>query len=447
MKRLTHRSILLLLPVLMALSVAYGSVAAAPLLPRSTESVLAAGIDTEATPYLALGFEERESGLRAENAPTFSGAAANQHVQALSSGIGSRPAGAPVQSQTHQYLVAQFQAMGYQTELQTFPISSYQDRGSSVTFTGGAQSVTVNTLQYSTGGVADAALVDAGLGSPDEFEAAGAAGKVVIVNRGESRFVDKVNAAAAAGAVAVIIANNQPGNFNGSLIGTSSIPAVSVSQSDGTTLRQLARSGGTVRVQVDASVEESTGSNVVATKPGGPQTLVIGGHIDSVSAGPGANDNASGTAVVLELARVMASRPTPYTLKFIGFDAEEIGLVGSNYYVSQLGETDRKSIVGMINLDMVGVGTDSRIGGTDGMVRIARAAAAQQGLAVGEMGEAGASDHASFTRVGIPGLFIYRSNDPNYHSPNDRAEYIDPANLQIAGQLALDVVAALERGE
>ena len=58
----------------------------------------------------------------------------------------------------------------------------------------------------------------------------------------------------------------------------------------------------------------------------------------------------------------------------------------------------------------------------------------------------GASDHASFARAGIPSLFIYRSNDPNYHSPNDRAEYVNPANLQIAGDLALDVITGLERG-
>jgi Zn-dependent M28 family amino/carboxypeptidase len=101
----------------------------------------------------------------------------------------------------------------------------------------------------------------------------------------------------------------------------------------------------------------------------------------------------------------------------------------------------------MINLDMVGVGTESKVGGSPPMVQLARAAAGRSGLQVSEMGEAGASDHASFTRAGVPALFIYRSNDPNYHSPNDRAEYIDPANLQIAGQLALDVVAALERGE
>jgi Zn-dependent M28 family amino/carboxypeptidase len=221
-----------------------------------------------------------------------------------------------------------------------------------------------------------------------------------------------------------------------------------VSQADGATLRQAARSGNaTVRVEVNATTEQSTGANVVATLSGGPQAIVIGGHIDSVAAGPGANDNASGTAVVLELARVMSTRPTPYTLKFIGFDAEEIGLVGSAHYVSQLPEAEKRSIAAMINLDMVGVGDSSRIGGSDSLVRLAQLAASRTGLSVGLLGEGGGSDHSSFIRAGIPGLFIHRTNDPNYHSPNDRAQYVDPANLEIAGQLALDVVAALERGE
>jgi len=384
----------------------------------------------------------------AENVPVFSGASALTHVDALSAGIGSRVAGSPVQSQTHQYLMARFQERGYQAELQPFTITAYQDRGSSVVLSGAlGQTIETNTLQYSAGATVEAPLVEAGLGKPDDFEVEDARGKVALVTRGDTRFADKVQAATSAGAVGVIIVNNQPGNFNGSLLAMSSIPVVSVSQADGATLRQAARSGATLRVEVNASNEQSTGHNVIATRPGGPQTLVIAGHIDSVAAGPGANDNASGTAVVLELARVMAARETPFTLKFIGFDAEEIGLVGSNYYVSQLSEAEKRSTVGMINLDMVGVGDASRVGGSEALVRLAQASAARSGLHLGLLGDSGGSDHASFMRAGIPGLFIHRTNDPNYHSPNDKVQYVDPANLQIAGQLALDVVAALERGE
>jgi aminopeptidase YwaD len=429
----------LLLTLLTTLSLACGPVA--NLAPAIAGASLA-GTATDRVP-------EALTDRWAENAPNFSGASANQHVNALSVVIGSRVAGAPTQAQTHQYLSSQFQSLGYQTTLQPFPIVAYQDRGSSVVLSGGvAPSISANTLQYSVGRAVEAPLAEAGLGKADDFEVANAAGKVAVVTRGETRFADKVEAATRAGAAGVIVVNNQPGNFNGSLISASSIPAVSVSQEDGGVLRRAAREGtGTVRIEVNASTEQSAGANVVATRPGGPRTLVIGGHIDSVAAGPGANDNASGTAVVLELARVMAARPTPYTLTFVGFDAEEIGLVGSNYYVSQLSEAERRSIVAMFNLDMVGVGDASRVGGTDSLVKLAQAEASRTGLTLGLLGDGGGSDHASFIRAGIPGLFIHRTNDPNYHSPNDKAQYIDPANLQIAGSLVLDVVGALERSE
>ena len=427
-----------LLALLTTMSLVWGSGGAAAAPERAAAAALVRSV-ADASPRLS---------AEAESAPTFSGSAANQHVDALSVGIGSRVAGSPVQTRTHDYISARFSGMGYQVQTQPFTINAYQDRGSSVVLAGDApRPLATNTMQYSTGGVVEAALVEAGLGRDEDFSAVDVRGSVALVTRGETRFADKVEAAARAGAVAIIVVNNQPGNVSGSLVGLSAIPAVSVAQEDGPTLQATAASSGRVHVAVDASAEQSTGSNVVATLPGGPRTLVIGAHIDSVAAGPGANDNGSGTATMLEIARVMATAPTPYTLTFVGFDAEEIGLIGSTHYVGQLSETERRSIRAMINLDMVGVGTESRVGGTDAMIRLAQSVGTRSGLSLASMGESGASDHAPFMRAGIPALFVYRSNDPNYHSPNDKAEFIDPANLQLAGQLVLDVIAALERGE
>jgi aminopeptidase YwaD len=436
-----QRVSLLLFALLTTVSLAWGSggAVAAPERAALAAPIALVRSVADASPHLS---------AEAENSPTFSGSSANQHVDALSVGIGSRVAGSPIQTRTHDYLSARFAEMGYQVQTQPFAINAYQDRGSSVALAGDVpRPVAANTMQYSTGGTAEGVLIEAGLGRDEDFKAVDVRGSVALVTRGETRFVDKVEAATRAGAAAIIIVNNAPGNVNGSLIGMSAIPAVSVSQEDGITLQQAAAAGGRVRVEVDASAEQSTGSNVVATRPGGPQTLVIGAHIDSVAAGPGANDNGSGTATMLEVARVMATASTPYTLVFVGFDAEEIGLLGSAHYVGQLSEGERQSIRAMINLDMVGVGTESRVGGTDTLIRLAQSVGTRSGLPLASMGESGASDHASFMRAGIPALFIYRSNDPNYHSPNDKAELIDPANLQLAGQLVLDVVAALERGE
>ncbi len=96
--------------------------------------------------------------------------------------------------------------------------------------------------------------------------------------------------------------------------------------------------------------EPVTGMNIIATKPGDPAygTLYVGAHYDTVArvtgsplGGPGANDNASGTATVLEAARVLASEPLSLTVQFIAFGAEEDGLVGSYHFVDQLLPTDK----------------------------------------------------------------------------------------------------------
>jgi aminopeptidase YwaD len=184
---------------------------------------------------------------------------------------------------------------------------------------------------------------------------------------------------------------------------------------------------------------------VVATRAGTqPCAIVVGGHYDSVPAGPGANDNASGTATVIELARVMATRPHPCTLHFIAFGAEEIGLRGSQQFVQALPETDRRAMRAMLNLDMVGVGTEWHIAGDDALVAHARAVAEALGVEARFASAAGASsDHESFARADIPVLFVHRTPDPNYHSPRDLAEYVEPAALGVAGQLTLGVLERL----
>jgi len=98
--------------------------------------------------------------------------------------------------------------------------------------------------------------------------------------------------------------------------------------------------------------------NVVAVKPatsraGGqaPPLVIVGAHYDCVSAGKGADDNASGVGVMLELAERLAKTDLPYDLAFIAFGAEEAGLEGSNYYVKQMSKADRERAIAMINFD------------------------------------------------------------------------------------------------
>jgi aminopeptidase YwaD len=386
----------------------------------------------------------------AEPAGAFSGTLAKQHVEALASQIGSRPAGSASYDAAIQYVSEQLRGWGYEPRVQEFPLRVYDDRGSRVALVSPeARVIDAATMQLSPAGEAEAPVVDVGLGRPEDVPPAEVQGKIALIRRGVIPFRAKVANAATAGAVAVIIYNQAPGRIQGSLGEPGPIPTVGISGEEGEALvRRIADGPVVLRVAVDASIQEASGFNVVATRPGaatGAGAVVIGGHLDSVPAGPGANDNASGTAVVLELARVLSTRPYPYTLKFVAFGAEELGLFGSRHFVEQLSADERRSIVAMINLDMVGVGEAWRFGGSDGLVQRAEQAAAALGAPYAKLGGpvAGASDHASFLGAGIPAVFVHRVTDPNYHTAGDRPEYVDSVALGQAGGMVLRLLEEL----
>lgn len=377
-----------------------------------------------------------------------SGDQARQDVDRLAGEIGSRVAGGPEQLRAADYLTRQLEAVGLATERQQFTFPAFTDRGSTLEVTGPRQlSPRTSTLYYSAGGEVEAELVDVGLARSGDFEPVAVRGKIALARRGEVRFGEKVETLAAAGARAVIIANNTSGLFAGSLGTGASLPAVAISADDGDALLGLIQAGRTTaRIRVDADVQERAGYNVVGTKSGGPRTVVIGGHYDSVSAGPGANDNASGIATMLEVARVVAGRQYPFTIRFVGFDAEEIGLLGSRHYVGLLNEGQKRAVRAMINLDMVGVGDNLAFAGDSGLVDHAVDRAAAAGIGAGRLGGGGSSsDHASFQAAGIPTLFIHRREDPRYHTAGDQPEYVLPENLAVAGELVLEILDKLAK--
>jgi aminopeptidase YwaD len=202
----------------------------------------------------------------------------------------------------------------------------------------------------------------------------------------------------------------------------------------------------TARLAIETGSVSFASENVVGTLAGASSgVVVLGGHLDSVPEGPGANDNASGSAVSLELARMLASNPPGYTVRIILFGAEEDGLEGSFYYVSQLSARERSEIIAMVNLDMVGVGTRLSLFGTARLRQMASEAATGRGLSARSVGEGGGgSDHAPFQRAGIPALFFYWGDDPNYHLPTDLPQYVQPALLEHTGALALALLDRLK---
>jgi aminopeptidase YwaD len=383
----------------------------------------------------------------------FSGVAAKQQVDALAVQIGSRPAGSAAYDQAVQYAAAQLRQWGYQPTLQSFPVQVYDDRGSQVEVrsdsTGTSTQIPADTLTYSVAGQVEAPMVAVGLGEPADFAGVDTRGKVALIERGQLRFSEKVANAAAAGAVGAIVYNDSDGRVQGSLAGPEAVPAATISGESGRQLLDMLAAGPLrARLVVDASSDLRSGTNVVAELPASRSdagVVIFGAHLDSVPAGPGANDNGSGSAVVLELAHDLSLRSATdrrFTVRFALWGAEELGLYGSRYYVQNLSDAERHAIQADVNLDMVGVGTAWRFGGSEDLVQLALGAAGDVGQRALPLRGAlnGASDHASFIDAGIPAVFLYRVEDPNYHTAGDVADLVDPDALTQAGTIALKIL-------
>jgi len=108
-------------------------------------------------------------------------------------------------------------------------------------------------------------------------------------------------------------------------------------------------------------------ANVSAVKQGeSEQVIVVGAHYDSSDEGLGADDNASGVGVLLELAEELADVPTPYTIHFVAFGAEEAGLLGSQAHVLKLDADEIANTIGMVNLDSIIAGDITYVYGNEG---------------------------------------------------------------------------------
>ncbi|MCC3652363.1 M28 family metallopeptidase [Streptomyces sp. S07_1.15] len=176
---------------------------------------------------------------------------------------------------------------------------------------------------------------------------------------------------------------------------------------------KLDAAGYTTTVQQFTS-NGSTGYNLIADWPGGDtgNVLMAGAHLDSVSSGPGMNDNGSGSAAVLETALAVAReghQPDRH-LRFGWWGAEELGLVGSNYYVRNLTSTQRSAIGGYLNFDMIASPNPGYFVYDDdpAIEKVFKDFFAAKGVPTEIETEGdGRSDHASFKNYGIPvgGLF------------------------------------------
>ena len=224
--------------------------------------------------------------------------------------------------------------------------------------------------------------------------------------------------------------------------------------------------------------EQRTTHNIIAVVPGKDKRLkheyiVVGSHYDHLGMGgegsgsrrpdtlgvhPGADDNASGDAVVLELARHFKKARPARSIIFAFFGAEEQGLVGSKQFLDWMKHDDSrrinlpqdiKGIVAMVNLDMVGRMRDkamsvSGTGTSSSFKAMVEDVAEQNGLHVTCIPDGyGPSDHASFVAVDIPVLFLTTGGHMEYHTPADVPSTLNYDGMQQTLEFSKELVTRL----
>ncbi|KAI1196796.1 peptidase family M28 [Nemania serpens] len=295
-------------------------------------------------------------------------------------------------------------------------------------------------------------------------------GKIVLIDRFQcpvgGTLAGRIRPAAASGASAVIIYNNVVTNVTAGTLSAPSVdfvPAGFINQADGIALKARLQAGEKIKAyfQQDQIVEQRTTQNVfLESKDGDPDNvIVLGAHLDSVQAGPGINDDASGSALLLELSKAVLKYKTKTKVRFAWWGAEENGLVGSKYYCSNLKVPEVNQILAYLNFDMVSkgyFGVGDTDGSSHGSVGPAGSEVIEQiyvdyytskGLQVTPAVLTNGSDYNSFWNLNKPFGFINTgtapAQDPCYHQACDTINNPNPETLTINARAAANAIAIL----
>ncbi|WCB92246.1 Aminopeptidase [Baekduia alba] len=415
--------------------------------------------------------KSEKAATKLANAVTVSGIL--RHERALANiaerNGGTRVSGSAGFDKSRDYVVGQLQNAGWTVNVQPFEFPYFQELApTTLERTAPDQHPYADdefaTMEYSGSGdvTANVQAVDLTLPPADEPSSTSGceasdfagftAGDIALVQRGTCTFGEKVANATAAGASAVLIFNEgQPGRqetLSGTLGGPATIPVVGLSFAGGNELATLL-AGGDVTIHVTTSTlsETRTTYNTIADAPGGraDHTVVVGSHLDSVAAGPGINDDGSGSSQDLEIALQYqkAIKNPKNHLRFLFFGAEEEGLLGSAHYVDSLDQASRDQIMAMVDLDMMaspnyarfvydGDGSDNPgeegPTGSDIIESLFTGYWAGRGLVSETTPFDGRSDYVAFTDVGIPAGGIFAGAE-GIKTPEQAAKYGGTAGI------------------
>jgi aminopeptidase YwaD len=202
-------------------------------------------------------------------------------------------------------------------------------------------------------------------------------------------------------------------------------------------------------------VDNGRSRNVNAIWPGAvTHPFVIGAHMDTVAGSPGANDNASGTAVMLEIARDVAGTAKAKLLRFVAFGSEEYGPdgrhhVGSHKFVRRQKQKGRRELPGMVSIDMIAQGRPLIVAtagiGPPIVARTVHKKMDRAGFNVVRQTTCDCSDNGPFERAGIPAAFLWSGSEPNHHEPTDTVANMSKRDFRRTGRAVHAFVEELNK--
>jgi len=248
-------------------------------------------------------------------------------VEHLSEAVGPRPPGSAAERRAAEWIGGQFASMGYAPEIERFACPAHGADGASLTGLG--EPVDVHPTQHTPTGAVTGPLRWLG-GGEDHLvgDPAGGVGLLLPVAglQERHRLLDRLEAAGLAG---VIVVTPAAETVNGKIVRSGRgrrMLVATVSMTDARRLRAHVGRAVTLTISGDRPSPAGESQNVVAELPGaGPDRMVVWAHYDSAPGSPGAGDNATGTALLLDLARSLRGRTLPAAVRFVATGAEEFG--------------------------------------------------------------------------------------------------------------------------
>ncbi len=383
------------------------------------------------------------------------------HLRVLCEDIGCRLAGSPNEARAAEYIAAQYRALGLDTEVQEFPCICWESRQATLRAKRGRRWVEVpiqpNTQSPATPGPIEGELVYLETAHPWDLEGRDLTGKIGLLFGSAYASLERMDRLCNSGLAALLYVDKRfptdervASGLIAGWIDHLTLPTATVAYLPAW---DLVRDGvREVRLHLDMRNFLSTSQNVVATLPGRRKLppLVISGHHDCVATNVGAEDDGTGVAIPLELARLLAGEKPLRPIRFVSFGWEENLSEGARQYVAHPANRAETTAL-MINVDSVGcwMGTDEVWVTGDAKLRafVRRHLAARRFVATLKPEITPYSDHYPFNLAGVPTVWLYRTNCPGgrwyHHSRFDTLDKLDMPRLARTTDLIASMVTDL----